>query len=101
MDEGLAELQRATKLAPSDARTAYVYAVGLNSAGKTKAALTEIDRALKYHPDDRDLLVAAAVFRRDGGDAAGARRYARRLSQRYPDDTGAAQLARDLGATGE
>ncbi len=39
--QALAELQRAAKLAPSDTRYAYVYAVGLNSAGKTQAAIAE------------------------------------------------------------
>jgi tetratricopeptide (TPR) repeat protein len=98
--EGLAELKRAAKLLPADARFAYVYAVGLSSAGKTQAALAEIDRALEHHPDDRDLLLTAAIFRRDSGDIDGARRYAERLSQRYPNDSNAAQLARELGATG-
>jgi tetratricopeptide (TPR) repeat protein len=97
-EEALGELQRAAQLAPSDARFAYVYAISLQSGGKTKAAVQEVDRALARHPDNRDLLVAAVTFRRDGGDIAGARRYALRLSRRYPDDPGAAQLASDLGA---
>ena len=97
----LAELKRAAELLPVNARFAYVYAVGLNSAGKTKAAVAEIDRALKYHPDDRDLLLAAVIFRRDRGDIAGARRYADHLSRRYPDDSDAAQLALELSAAGK
>lgn len=84
--EALAELQRAARLAPSDARFAYVYAVSLHAAGRTQAALAELDRALALHGGDRDLLVAAIALRRDSGDLAGARRYALRLSQRYPDD---------------
>ncbi len=66
--QGLAELKRAAKLLPANARFAYVYAVGLNSTGKTKAAIFEIDRALKHNPDDRDLLMVAVIFRRDSGD---------------------------------
>jgi tetratricopeptide (TPR) repeat protein len=96
--EAVAELQRATRAAPSDARFAYVYAVSLHSSGKTKAALAEIERALAIRPDDFDLLVAATTVRRDDGDLAGARRYAQRLLERYPQDPGAARLARELGA---
>lgn len=96
--QALAELKRASTLAPQDTRFAYVLAVALNSAGKTKEALAEIDRALKLHPDDRDLLIAAITFRRDAGDRIGARPHAQRLSQRYPGDPGAAQLARSVGA---
>jgi Flp pilus assembly protein TadD len=95
--EALGELQRSAKLAPADARFAYVYAVGLHSIGKLQAAITEIDRALAHHPDDRDLLVAAATFRQEKGDAAGARRFAKRLFERYPDDPNAAIFARQLG----
>ena len=91
-------MQRATKLDLSDARFAYVYAVGLQSVGKLQAAITEIDRALTRHPDNRDLLVAAVNFRQEKGDAAGARRFAKRLFDRYPDDPNAAILARQLGA---
>lgn len=96
---GLAELQRAATLAPSDLRFAYVHAVALNAAGKVKAALAEIERALKLAPDDRDLLVAAITFRRDAGDLPGARPYAERLIRRDPGDAGAAQLARSVGAS--
>lgn len=96
--QALAELQLAVQLAPADTRYAYVYAVGLYSAGKTQAAIAEVDRALAMRPDDRDLLVAAATFRQEKGDAAGARRYAKRLYDRYPDDPNAALYARQLGA---
>jgi Flp pilus assembly protein TadD len=96
--EALTELQRAAQLAPTDARFAYVYAVGLHSAGKSHAAIAEVDRALTLHPDDRDLLIAAATFRQELGDFAGARRYGKRLYERYPDDPDAAMLARQLGA---
>ena len=96
--QALAELQLAAILAPSDARYAYVYAVGLHSAGKMQAAIAELDRALAIRPDDRDLLVAAASFRQEKGDAAGARKYGKRLYERYPDDPDAALFARQLGA---
>jgi predicted CXXCH cytochrome family protein len=92
VNEGLAELARASRLAPADAHLAYVYAVALNAHGRTSLALREVDRALARHPDDRDLLAAAVTFRRDSGDAAGAARFARRFAERYPDDPQAQRL---------
>ncbi len=84
--DAVVELGRAARLAPFDARFAYVYAVALNSTGKTQAAIAEVDRALAAKPDDRDLLTAAVTFRRDSGDLRGAREYAQRLAKRYPED---------------
>jgi tetratricopeptide (TPR) repeat protein len=94
--DALGELREAARLAPNDARFAYVYAVSLNSAGQSAAALAEIDRALLQEPDNHDLLVAAVTFRRDRGDLPGARPYALRLSERYPDDRDAAELLHEV-----
>lgn len=80
LPEGLDALARATQLAPDDARFAFVYAVGLNSVGKTRESLAEIDRALARHPDDLELLNAGAAFARDAGDSAAMARYMKRLA---------------------
>jgi predicted Zn-dependent protease len=64
MPEALRELARAAALAPDDARFAYVYAVGLNAAGRRADALQELERALERHPDDRELRAARAEFAR-------------------------------------
>ena len=71
--DALGELREAARLAPDNARFAYVYAVSLNSSGKSAAALAEIDRALVHEPDNHDLLIAAVTFRRDRGDLVGRR----------------------------
>lgn len=84
----LRELAAATRLAPDDARFAYVYAAGLQSAGRQAAALRELDRALSRHPDDRDLLIAAASY---GGARSGSR-YAQRLAERHRDDPAVTQF---------
>jgi predicted CXXCH cytochrome family protein len=55
-DEGLAELRRATELDPGQARYAYVYAVGLYSAGRTEEAVALLKASLAQHPNDRDIL---------------------------------------------
>jgi Flp pilus assembly protein TadD len=41
----MSEFARAVQLAPDSARYAYVYAIALNSAGRTREALTAIERA--------------------------------------------------------
>jgi tetratricopeptide (TPR) repeat protein len=78
----------ATRLAPDDARFAYVHAVALHSAGRQAAALRELDRALARHPDDRDLLMAATTY----GGAGTGEKYARRLAERYQGDPAVAQF---------
>ncbi len=55
MPAALASLKRAAELAPDDRRFAYVYAVGLQSAGQDREALAVIDAALGRAPGDRSL----------------------------------------------
>jgi tetratricopeptide (TPR) repeat protein len=62
--DALPSLERAARLAPDDARFAFVYAVALNDAGRKRDALAELDRALARHPRDRELLSARAAFAR-------------------------------------
>jgi len=49
-DEALGELHRAAALAPDQARYAYVYAVGLHSAGRGGEAMTVLKDTLAQHP---------------------------------------------------
>jgi tetratricopeptide (TPR) repeat protein len=84
----LPELAAATRLAPEDARYAYVHAVALHSAGREAPALRELDRALARHPDDRELLMAATTY----GGAKSGEKYARRLAERYRGDPAVAQF---------
>jgi tetratricopeptide (TPR) repeat protein len=91
LQAALPELAAATRLAPEDARYAYVHAVALHTAGREVAALRELDRALARHPDDRDLLMAATTY---GGAESGAK-YARRLAERYRGDPAVAQFLVD------
>ena len=60
--KNLPELAAATRLAPDDARFAYVYAVALDSAGRRDAARRELERALVRHPDDADLKTALSAY---------------------------------------
>jgi len=55
MTEALRSLRRAAQLSPDDMRFAYVYAVALHDAGRTREALAVIDAALERLPGDRPL----------------------------------------------
>jgi Flp pilus assembly protein TadD len=100
-DDALAELARAAELEPDRARYAYVYAVGLHSAGRTEEALTVLKDSLAKHPDDRDTLLALVTFKRDAGDIGAALEYAERLVRLAPDDRDLAGLVEDLRRRGK
>jgi len=78
-DEALKELHRAAELQPDQPRYAYVYAVGLHSAGRGDEAITALKENLARHPGDRDTLLALISFSRDAGDFSTALEYAERL----------------------
>jgi Flp pilus assembly protein TadD len=95
-DEALAELRRASELDPERARYAYVYAVGLYSAGKTGEAMALLKASLARHPDDRDTLLALMSYSRDAGDFASALAYAERAARTMPGDPNLAALIGQL-----
>jgi predicted CXXCH cytochrome family protein len=70
----------AARLDPSNPGYAYVYAIALNDAGNTKAAIETLERAVKLHPYDRDSLFALVGFCEHIGDRSKAVRYARALN---------------------
>ncbi|MDA9431057.1 tetratricopeptide repeat protein [Bradyrhizobium sp. CCBAU 51627] len=83
-EAALQEFGQAASLDPSQARYAYVYAIGLHSAGQRDEALAVLRNSLEMHPNDRDALSAAITLSRDKGDAAAALGYAERLSRLMP-----------------
>jgi len=95
-DEAIEQLHRATELAPDNARYAYVYAVGLDSAGRRAEAMTALKENLARHPNDRDTLTALIGFNRDQGDNAATLDYAERLAKITPDDRSLAKLIEEL-----
>jgi hypothetical protein len=56
-----------------------VYAVALNSSGKTPEASALLEQAHQQHPADRDVLVALVSIARDQRDFAAALGHAREL----------------------
>jgi Flp pilus assembly protein TadD len=96
----LQSLASAARLAPENARFAYVHAVALNDAGQRETALRTLEAASRRHPEDRDLLLALALFERDAGRRERALVHARRLAALEPGNPDAQQLVRELQAAG-
>jgi Flp pilus assembly protein TadD len=78
-DQALAELARAAKLDPANARFVYVHAVALHSAGRRDEAIATLVKASTAHPADTDILQGLVSFYQERGDAVAAQRYADRL----------------------
>jgi predicted CXXCH cytochrome family protein len=90
------ELDLAMRLAPDNARYAYVYAIGLHSTGKREAALSALRDADTRHPYSPDILGALVSVNRETGNAKLALQYARKLAEILPDDPGLKQLLLEL-----
>src|SRR5262249_16891694 len=95
-EEALGELRRAAELDPERARYAYVYAVGLHSAGRVDSAMAGCERIFARHPGDHDTLLALVSFNRDAGDFATALDYAERLARIAPGEPGLSTLIETL-----
>jgi len=104
-DQALEELHRATELDPDQARYAYVYGVGLHSAGRGEDAVATLKENLTRHPGDRDTLLALISFSRDAGDISTALNYAERLAKIEPTNSElralVESLRRQTNATGQ
>jgi Tfp pilus assembly protein PilF len=95
-DEALEELHRAAELEPDQPRYAYVYAVGLHSAGRGGDAMAALKGNLARHPGDRDTLLALISFSRDAGDVPTALEYAEQLARIEPTNRELATLIETL-----
>jgi hypothetical protein len=73
-------------LAPEDARYAYVYAIGLNSVGRSQDALAILKQANARYPTDTDILTALATISRDSGYMADAIAYAAEIVRVAPNN---------------
>jgi Flp pilus assembly protein TadD len=94
--EGLKSLRTAVQLAPDNARFAYVYAVALNDAGRTREAVQVLASALKREPYDRDLLTGLAHFAAQAGDREQALGYFRQLRGLDPENSQYAQMVKQI-----
>jgi predicted CXXCH cytochrome family protein len=92
------ELAAAARLAPESARYGYVYAVGLDGAGRRREAIETLERVLIGHQYDRDTLSALIAFTREQGSPRRALPYARRLAELEPTNPDLRELVRRLEA---
>jgi len=89
-------LERAVQLAPGEPRYTYVYAVALNSIGRTREAIGLLERATQRWPTNRDVVTALATMQRDAGQREAARRTAARLATEFPNDPEVNALVQQL-----
>ncbi|EXI65755.1 MAG: cellulose synthase subunit BcsC [Candidatus Accumulibacter adjunctus] len=94
----LSEFIAAAKLAPDNARHAYVHAIAVDSAGKREQALALLRSANKRHPNDVDILGALVSISRETGDRQAALRYAKQLAQMLPGNANLSRLIAELEA---
>jgi predicted CXXCH cytochrome family protein len=94
----LKEFVEAVRLAPGNARYAYVHAIAVDSAGQREQALALLRSAIKRHPDDLDILGALLSLSRESGDRQAALGYAKQLAELLPGDPGLNRLIAELEA---
>jgi len=94
----LQSFAQASRLAPDNARYAYVQAIALNSLGKRAEALALLRATQARHPDDLDTLNALVSIQAEAGDARGALVYAEKMAVLMPDDPSVRRLLADLKA---
>ena len=80
IDEALIELAIATGRAINNPRFVYVYAVALNSTGKTMDAISVLKGAHDQYPNDQDILQALISFNRELGNDELVRIYTSKLA---------------------
>jgi Flp pilus assembly protein TadD len=94
--QALELLGNAARGEPDNAPYAYVYAIALNDAGKTREAIVTLQSSIKAHPYDRDSLAALVNFLEQSGDLAKALIYANRLDELEPNDPEIRKMLKQL-----
>jgi Flp pilus assembly protein TadD/ssDNA-binding Zn-finger/Zn-ribbon topoisomerase 1 len=94
--DALALLGKAMKFAPRQPRFAYVYGVGLYSAGQTARGLEVLRTANQRFPGDREILLGLATLSAEAGDISHAKLYAKKLAEVSPSDPRAGTLLQQL-----
>ena len=84
LDDALVSLGQAAEIDAGQPRYAYVYAVGLHSAGRTAEALDVLQRNAARHSADRETLSALMNFAQVAGNVPLALNAAEQLSKLTP-----------------
>ena len=80
LEDAVEHLRLAATLNKENSRYVYVYAVALNSTGKTQQAIMVLQGAHNTYPNNTDILSALIAFHRDAGNLEQASHYAKKLS---------------------
>ncbi|WP_323844573.1 multiheme c-type cytochrome [Microbulbifer magnicolonia] len=75
MQEALEFLRQAAENPNTTARYIYVYAIALNTAGKSADALRELERGQQLFPGNREILSALVSINREAGNEQAADKY--------------------------
>jgi predicted Zn-dependent protease len=94
--QALEHLAAAARLDPSNGRFAYIYALALDDAGQTGAAINVLQAEVEKHPNNGDSLAALAGFYGKAGYPQRGATYANRLIQLEPENPQARQLLTQL-----
>ena len=95
----LSEFAESAKLAPENARFAYVYGVALHDLGRREQALKTLRDALARFPNDGDILYALASYEIEAKDEASAVAHLEALMRLEPENEEAQALLRSLRRT--
>jgi Flp pilus assembly protein TadD len=94
--EAVEEFALASKLAPGNARYAYVYGVALDSVGQTAKAIEILTAAHGRHTGNPEILEALSSFSLKVGKRQAAIDYARKLVDAEPENPSARALLEQL-----
>jgi Flp pilus assembly protein TadD len=86
------------RIAPTDPRFAYVYAVALHDTGSAAKAIDVLRQSLSRSPNDRDILMALLSYEIEAQDFASALGRAELMMRLEPDRPEISQLADKLRA---
>ena len=96
LEAALTDLKRATELAPTHTRYAYVYAVALDGAGQTAEALPVLKAAADRDATNTEVLVALVQYHAKLGQREAASAWLDRLAAAAPGDPAVEQLRASL-----
>ena len=85
-EDALFELRQAAKLAPQSAHYVFVYAMALDSTGRSEQAQQVLTDALDAHQGNLEILGALVQMSLKSGDRASALPYAERMLRVMPED---------------
>jgi tetratricopeptide (TPR) repeat protein len=96
LPEALDKLSEAAKLAPDQARFAYVAGVALHDTGRRDEALQVLQAALSRHPYDREILYVLTSYELEAEEYASARQRVELLRALEPENPQFDQLLANI-----